>query len=92
VAKSDYAVIVKVESSGKAATYQACWRSHLHKIKLGETVVACFLKYIIIYQLVIDPSGRKYVCARLVSYFVTSRIGVSLFMSSSTPSPGLSLG
>src|SRR5439155_7871687 len=42
------------------------------------------------YQFVIEPSGRKYVCARFVSYFVTSRIGVSLLISSSTPSPGLS--
>ena len=45
-----------------------------------------------LYQFVIDPSGRKYVCARFVSYFVTSMIGVSLLISSSTPSPGLSLG
>src|SRR5438034_1874944 len=34
------------------------------------------------YQFVIEPSGRKYVCARFVSYFVTSRIGVSLLIRS----------
>ena len=37
---------------------------------------------------VIDPSGRKYVWARLVSNFVTSMICVSCFISSSTPRPG----
>ena len=44
------------------------------------------------YQFVIDPSGRKYVCARFVSYFDTSMICVSLLISNSTPSPGLSVG
>src|SRR4029077_5756658 len=44
------------------------------------------------YQFVMDPSGRKNVCARLVSYFVTSKIGFRLLMSSSTRSPGRSFG
>src|SRR5215469_952199 len=44
------------------------------------------------YQLVIDPSGRKYVCARAVTGSVISAIWVSCLKSNSTPRPGLSLG
>lgn len=42
------------------------------------------------YQLVIDPSGRKYVCARFATGCVISAICVNCFMSSSTPRPGRS--
>ena len=42
------------------------------------------------YQFVIDPSGRKYVCARFVTGCVISAICFNCFMSSSTPRPGRS--
>src|SRR5439155_3065823 len=44
------------------------------------------------YQFVIEPSGRKYVCARLVTGCVTSEIIFNCFISNSTPSPGRSFG
>src|SRR4051794_22636301 len=44
------------------------------------------------YQFVMEPSGRKYVCARAVTGCVISAISFSCFLSSSTPSPGRSFG
>ena len=44
------------------------------------------------YQFVIDPSGRKYVCARAVTRSVHSATCFSFDISSSTPRPGRSFG
>ncbi len=44
------------------------------------------------YQFVIEPSGRKYVCARAVTRCVISAICFNGFMSNSTPKPERSLG
>ena len=44
------------------------------------------------YQFVIEPSGRKYVCARFVTGCAISAICFNCAMSSSTPNPGRSFG
>ena len=44
----------------------------------------------IVYQFVIEPSGRKYVCARLLLGWVISPTNFNCFISNSTPSPGRS--